>query len=777
MQKFVGLILLVMIALSLPTAYGSDYFDRITLYSNGRITRFSEMPIKIFIDESSLRDEGSKDYLEDLNYALQQWRSESEGMVSFQRVPSREEADISVEWINKTLSTRADNALGEAILVEMEEEGKTRLTVEIQLSMVMPDGVERLSHDRMKAVALHELGHALGLWGHSPFKEDVMYPSSENLHPSSRDINTLRRLYSTPPGTPRHQQTLKLIEGMIAKAPENAKLHYLLGSVYFDMGDYDRAIDLFIRCLELDIRYMAAGQKLVRAYLKKGEKGKAIRRYEVMLGQNPSPELYNQVGVLHFENGEFDRAIDHFRKALQLKPGFPSARRNLFNAYKAKAGDLIEKKDYDDAIEVLRRAIGLNPMDAQVHLMLGVALSENGRFNEAASEFETVLKINPGYGEAKRNLAAAYNNLGVEASRRRDWDEAMRFYRRAMELDPQVREFRSNLESACWNKGQRLASQGRYRPAIGYFAECLKLNPSLKEAHLQIGVLHVRLNEFPQAITAFQKALELDPNYREAKHDLIAAHHAYAQALDRSGRYAEAVSHLKKAIQLSENPHDLKLNLGIVYDHWGRDEEAMRVYREMLEENPDDEDALLAIANLHIKRANRFLRAKSLTKALAEYEAVPESHKTASIYDAIGYIHIVKRRYSRAREALSKAIELDPKDDVAYRNLRSIESRIEAELIKRKDENLGTELALTKIVMSRALMRRGKLIASRDKLKEAIEISRRDDVISEAVRMCLDLGRAFKEKGWTKNAEAILQMGIELDPENEDLKEFSRSLR
>jgi predicted Zn-dependent protease len=52
----------------------------------------------------------------------------------------------------------------------------------------------------IQSAAKHELGHALGIWGHSPLETDVMYLAQvRNLPPiSPRDINTLQRIYQQP---------------------------------------------------------------------------------------------------------------------------------------------------------------------------------------------------------------------------------------------------------------------------------------------------------------------------------------------------------------------------------------------------------------------------------------------------------------------------------------------------------------------------------------------------------------------------------------------------
>ena len=52
----------------------------------------------------------------------------------------------------------------------------------------------------IKAAARHELGHALGIWGHSPLETDTLYFSQVRNPPpiSSRDLNTLKRIYEQP---------------------------------------------------------------------------------------------------------------------------------------------------------------------------------------------------------------------------------------------------------------------------------------------------------------------------------------------------------------------------------------------------------------------------------------------------------------------------------------------------------------------------------------------------------------------------------------------------
>ena len=772
MARAAALLLMILLPLLCHALQPEDYFDRITIFSDGRITRFDHMPITVFIDKGSLPS-GMEGYLSDLEYALRAWEEASGGTVQFRIVDKRSEADISVAWTAGPLPSRADNALGEAALVRMED----GFYVEIELLTHMPSSPKPLSHERMKAVALHELGHAIGLWGHSPFKEDVMFPSSENLRPSARDIRTLKRLYSTPPGTAQHGKALEILLPMAESRPDDPKIHYLIGSVYLDMGEYDKAINELLRCLELDIRYMEAGRKLVKAYLMKGGGEEALRRLESMISSNPTPELLNQAGSLAMESGRLNEAIGYFERALKLDPAFRPAKRNLLNALKLKADRLIRLKRYERAIETLERALELREADPQTHLMMGLAFSGMGDSERAISCYREALKLNPGYKEARWNLAAEYNRLGVEAMEGKRWEDARRFFEEALRIEPDLKEVRANLEAMYWNMGVDLASKGREREAIEAFREAIRLNPDLKEAYLQIGVLHLKLKEYPEAISSFREALRIDPGLREARHNLAAAYHAYAQELSGKGRYAEAIEAVQKGLELAEGEarRKLRLGLGLIYAKWGREDEALAIFREMLRENPGDEDALKAMANIHIERGNRLLKAKAYSKALREFESIPESLRTAAIYDVIAYIHIVQDRFAEAIDALERAVELDPEDDVALRNLRSVESLIEHRLSRGGNGALKAQLVSARLAIAEALLGRGKLTEAKHALESALKsppIDRR--IKRKALDICLKLARELAAKGLKKDAASVAGLGLQLDPQNEELRKLAR---
>jgi len=105
------------------------------------------------------------------------------------------DADIVVTWVERLDSNRT---------------GRTDLTwqrrgpivkVHVVLATHLPDG-RAVEPGQMVAIALHEMGHALGL-GHSPAKSDALYPETAATDLTSRDRATATLLYSIPPGSLR----------------------------------------------------------------------------------------------------------------------------------------------------------------------------------------------------------------------------------------------------------------------------------------------------------------------------------------------------------------------------------------------------------------------------------------------------------------------------------------------------------------------------------------------------------------------------------------------
>ena len=156
----------------------------------------------------------SADYVAAVDEAFDQWAKAIGRPVRFKRVDSAAEAQLTVKLLAEIQEIDQGQVLGvvhgEADRCSVRALGPTHDRVEIafaphEASVFVVDHDGLLTPRQIRAVALHEIGHLLGVSGqHSPLAGDVMYEVAGDRRIealSEHDRNTLRALYSSPPGT------------------------------------------------------------------------------------------------------------------------------------------------------------------------------------------------------------------------------------------------------------------------------------------------------------------------------------------------------------------------------------------------------------------------------------------------------------------------------------------------------------------------------------------------------------------------------------------------
>ncbi len=123
--------------------------------------------------------------------------------------------------------------------------------------------------------------------------------------------------------------------------------------------------------------------------------------------------------MIYKDRGDFDRAEAAYIKLLKIAPDHPYAYFDL--------GYIYMKEEDDRAIRLLRKAVDMNPRNVYALQALGNIYKERGRYEEALSEFEKVLRIDPSYRYALWDEAEVYDGMGLK-------DKAEEQYRRYHEI-------------------------------------------------------------------------------------------------------------------------------------------------------------------------------------------------------------------------------------------------------------------------------------------------------------------------------------------------------
>lgn len=133
----------------------------------------------------------------------------------------------------------------------------------------------------------------------------------------------------------------------------------------------------------------------------RGLRGEAIMAYNNALRIAPySAEVYNNLGIIYYEEGELDKAIENYQKARTLTSNYDylaTIHENLGNAY-------FKKELLDMAIEEYRQTIQIGGRNANLYNKLGIVYEEKGLIEEAIANFKEAVSINPSHEGARKNM-------------------------------------------------------------------------------------------------------------------------------------------------------------------------------------------------------------------------------------------------------------------------------------------------------------------------------------------------------------------------------------
>lgn len=164
------------------TAKKTDYGNYLS--SLERKSKWTAMPVRVWIQPGK--------YYNTAQNAFSEWYTATSGAVRFTITPSESQGRIKVYFVNK-LETANGNEAG---ICYSHFSGNAMTNAEIYVETKSSAG-EELPLQKIYPVVLHEIGHALGMGGHSDNRNDIMYPNTNiiGVHTSKRDVNTVKTLY------------------------------------------------------------------------------------------------------------------------------------------------------------------------------------------------------------------------------------------------------------------------------------------------------------------------------------------------------------------------------------------------------------------------------------------------------------------------------------------------------------------------------------------------------------------------------------------------------
>jgi Tfp pilus assembly protein PilF len=283
--------------------------------------------------------------------------------------------------------------------------------------------------------------------------------------------------------------------------PEYAPAYVQMGLLYNLLKRKGDAVSSFKKALEKNPRQTDALAFLVGISIADKKFDDALQiceKHKEKLGENPADlALIDYLeGNTFLAKADSKKAAELFKKAIEKDP-------NLLAPYIALAQIYAREKKYDESIAGYEAVLSKNPKYLAGYMAIGTIYDLKGEGQKAETYYRKALEVKRDFGPAANNLAW---NL---AERGGNIDEALTYAQIAKGQMP-------NSAAVTDTLGWIYFQKASYLNAIAEFQDSLARDPVNPVINYHLGLAYHKNQEQAKAKEYFQKALELDPNFKGA---------------------------------------------------------------------------------------------------------------------------------------------------------------------------------------------------------------------------------------------------------------------
>jgi Flp pilus assembly protein TadD len=364
-----------------------------------------------------------------------------------------------------------------------------------------------------------------------------------------------------------NQKAAGLYRQACAAEPQNPQLAYELALVLDNLGDRAGERAALEQAIQANPHFVPAQYQLGSMDLQAGDNAGAERQFRLTANEAPdNAQAWIGLAAALGAESRFAEARQAATTALQLDPNSAATVNYVLG------GSLYAADRFEEAVAPLEKAVRLDPQDLQGHLLLGAVLARLGRKQEAASEWNAALKIDPDSkaaldGQAKsliaagdyasviRNLrsvarddnltldlALAYRNTGM-------LDQAEQTLKQGLDADPGSDALTAALVS--------LYDETNYAAATELSEQIARQKPNDLDAQRIYLRTLVVIGDSDRAVPLGRRLLALAPHDA----DLL---NLNGELERKAGDDQAARKHLEEAVALDPNNSDPRVNLGLV---------------------------------------------------------------------------------------------------------------------------------------------------------------------------------------------------------------------
>ena len=364
---------------------------------------------------------------------------------------------------------------------------------------------------------------------------------------------------------------------IVAEAnPEDAKTYIQIAEIYRRKGKFDLALENLKKAGSMVPDLVEVPYNIAAVYQAQGRYDEAAQVLQDLLKKSEKPDnSYSQeekdrrsvflerLGSVERDNNNDSAALENFHAMLTLGDD------NAARGYQEIIDTYREEKQWQQATDVAKEAVGKLPKDNDLRMVYALQLADMGQADEGIQQVISLLKGTP----ADRAIYITLTQMYTRLKRWQDAEDALN------KLD-QISTKPEEKQYVNFLRGSVLERQKEYGPAEDMFRKVLADNPQDAATLNYLGyMLADRGTKLDEALTLVKRAVDLDPT-----------NGAYLDSLGwayfKLGKYDQAEDNLNKASHLQRMGSDptVQEHLGDLYQKTGRLKLAAAHWQRAIEE-------------------------------------------------------------------------------------------------------------------------------------------------------------------------------------------------
>ncbi|MGC2401127.1 MAG: tetratricopeptide repeat protein [Acidobacteriaceae bacterium] len=306
--------------------------------------------------------------------------------------------------------------------------------------------------------------------------------------------------------------------------PKNFDLQHNCGEFYINRGKIADAIVPLKAAQQLRPYDYANGYDLALAEMMSGRLPEAEAQLKSLLALKEKSELHSMLAEVYEKQSKFLPAASEYQRAAQMDPTEDS----IFDW----GAELLRHKNLQEAAQVFDSGVHLYPQSWRLNSGLGLAWHMLGNDRDAVAPLVHAVDLNAADPRSYSFLSTLGRVPAEQSSQ-----VTARFERYAVD-NPESAEAQLYYATNLWQTDEVLNETSHSEKVEELLKRAIALNSRLPEAHMRLGVLYARRQDYLHAAAEFKQTIKLDPG-------LADAHYRLAQAEARLGQKKESAQEME----------------------------------------------------------------------------------------------------------------------------------------------------------------------------------------------------------------------------------------